>query len=790
MTAVGIIAAQGVSVRPLNSRAFLISERHVGGYVLDPANLEARFVVELLVDGYPAGIARANLFDDELRADGFGDGCYGFVFGLDKEAAPAARIVQVRLANSGELVGLPVRIALGRAPARRDAEARWIGGLRFSGWIDNGRDGGRTVRALVDGSVVAEATANLWTHVGEGAEAMPVRAFDLNLPRRLADGRVRRARVVDESGRDLPGSPCAFVAFDDGLARFLEKNAQIESERLRGRLFDKMFPQSLPFVDYADWARSFPPDPPVEAEQPPRVAVVLVGEWSLGDSLASLEPQVGCTWIVGAMAAGDGQSAFRNGDLRQFLSADANDSDIFVFALSGSVFHPFALERLASALAAFPETNLAYCDYTVAGEEGAEWPIAFSAFDYERMLEQGYGAFLFAARASHVHEAAAKGVEDLFRMFNMAMDAASPSAEAADPRRPAHVPGFLARVPRPDVADGSARLARATHAHLETRGAAAAVRPGYGSLFPAARIERSGKGVKVSVVIPTRDRVDLLRPCIESLEKSLGDVDAEIIVVDNDSASPETLAYLDEISGGRIRVVYCSGAFNFSRLIGAGASIAGGEFLLLLNNDVEALRPGWLEEMVGRMAERDVGAVGAQLFWPSRVVQHGGVVLGPNFAAGHAFNERLEGDPGYGDLLVVAHECSAVTAACLLTRRLLFLELGGFDGTRFPVNFNDVDYCLRLRERGWRIIFTPYAKLLHHESASRGSDSSPDAVDRYRGELRNLQSAWGATLLNDPYYSPLLSLAGGPYTGLAWPPRDLAPRLPTGAAPRDVPPGF
>ena len=145
--------------------------------------------------------------------------------------------------------------------------------------------------------------------------------------------------------------------------------------------------------------------------------------------------------------------------------------------------------------------------------------------------------------------------------------------------------------------------------------------------------------------------------------------------------------------------------------------------LCLLNNDVKALDDGWLEEMLSRIGEPDVGAVGALLLWPSGVVQHGGVVLGTNFAADHAFKDRMEGDPGYGDLLRVAHECSSVTAACLVTRRLDYLDVGGMDEVPFPVNFNDVDYCLKLRARGQRIVFTPHAKLLHLESASRGRRS-------------------------------------------------------------------
>ncbi len=190
------------------------------------------------------------------------------------------------------------------------------------------------------------------------------------------------------------------------------------------------------------------------------------------------------------------------------------------------------------------------------------------------------------------------------------------------------------------------------------------------------------------------------------------------------------------------------------------------------------------------MAEPDVGAVGATLVWPSGVVQHGGIALGPNFDASHVFNDRIDGDPGYGDLLRVAHEVSAVTAACLLTDRSLFLAVGGFDGMHFPVNYNDVDYCLKLRARGLRVVQTPYAKLLHRQSASRGLDLRADQHERLQREIRNLREAWGDVLLADPYYSPLLSLDNIPFTGLAWPPRPVRPRQNSSAPPRALLPGF
>jgi O-antigen biosynthesis protein len=209
-----------------------------------------------------------------------------------------------------------------------------------------------------------------------------------------------------------------------------------------------------------------------------------------------------------------------------------------------------------------------------------------------------------------------------------------------------------------------------------------------------------------------------------------------------------------------------------------------------LNNDIQAQSDDRLGEMLSRIVTEDVGAVGAQLLWPSGVVQHGGVVLGPNFAAAHAFNDRITGDNGYGDLLKVAHECSAVTAACLLTRRKDFIEVGGMDELRFPVNFNDVDYCLKLRALGKRVVLTPHAKLLHLESASRGADRSPDRKARFERELQNLRTKWADVLAADPFYSPLLSLDPIPYSALAYPLRSMEPRRAARPVPVQVPPGF
>jgi GT2 family glycosyltransferase len=282
----------------------------------------------------------------------------------------------------------------------------------------------------------------------------------------------------------------------------------------------------------------------------------------------------------------------------------------------------------------------------------------------------------------------------------------------------------------------------------------------------------------------------LLADCIESIKPAVKKHAAEIIVVDNDSADEETLDFLAAIDGKLARVLRIPGDFNFARLNNLAAAVAAGDCLCLLNNDIKALDGDWLDEMLARLAGPNVGAVGALLVWPSGVVQHGGVVLGPGFAAAHAFNDRVATDAGYADQLCVAHECSAVTAACLVTRRTDFLSVGGMDELRFPVNFNDVDYCLKLRGAGKRIVFTPHARLLHLESASRGRDDTPDRRARFARELTNLRTKWGAALVDDSFYNPTLSLDPNPFSALAWPPRDMSPRIVERPKPVIAPPGI
>lgn len=276
----------------------------------------------------------------------------------------------------------------------------------------------------------------------------------------------------------------------------------------------------------------------------------------------------------------------------------------------------------------------------------------------------------------------------------------------------------------------------------------------------------------VSVIIPTKDRLDLLKLSVASVTEANDYENWEIIIVDNGSKFPETLNWLSEIqaSDGRIRVIRDDGDFNYSRLNNSAAALASGEYLLLLNNDIEAISHGWLREMLSVCALDGVGAVGACLWYPDNTLQHGGVIMGLGGLAAHAHHGMARGLVGYSGRAVLRQEYSAVTGACLLTKKSTYLSLGGLDEALLKVAYNDVDYCLRLRQARLAVVWTPHAQLYHHESASRGYETSPEKIARFEGEKAVMLARWPTWIANDPAYNPNLSLSNGMFE-LAFPPR-------------------
>lgn len=263
---------------------------------------------------------------------------------------------------------------------------------------------------------------------------------------------------------------------------------------------------------------------------------------------------------------------------------------------------------------------------------------------------------------------------------------------------------------------------------------------------------------RVSIIIPTRDAVALLRQCVESVLAKTTYPNYEIMVVDNGSTDPAALDYLAEIAmRSRVRVLRYAHPFNFSAINNFAAEMAKGAVLCLLNNDAEVISPDWLEETVGHLLQPRVGVVGAKLYYPDGRVQHAGDILGVGGTANHLHKFINGDDLGYCNRAVVAQEFSAVTAACLVTWRDLYLRLGGLDEKNLPVAFNDVDYCLRVRQSGYKVIWTPHAELYHHESVSRGKDKSWKRKRMAAKEVRYMRRKWREEMKNDPFYNPNFS---------------------------------
>jgi O-antigen biosynthesis protein len=285
-------------------------------------------------------------------------------------------------------------------------------------------------------------------------------------------------------------------------------------------------------------------------------------------------------------------------------------------------------------------------------------------------------------------------------------------------------------------------------------------------------------GPLVSVIIPTRDHADLLAQCVEGVLRRTDYSNIEILIIDNDSIEPATATLLDHFrrEERRIRILRHSGPFNYSVMNNAAARAAEGEVLLLLNNDVDVIESGWLREMVSQALRPDVGIVGAKLIYANETIQHGGVILGPGGQMTHVHRFASRNDPGYRGQLSLTRTLSAVTGACVAIRRTVFFEVGGFDEVNFQVCCNDIDLCLRIREFGYRVIWTPFAELFHVESASRGYDDckelfqlesvsreeediDPSKREQSLREWQHLCKTWSAVMKDgDPYHNPNLLL--------------------------------
>lgn len=265
----------------------------------------------------------------------------------------------------------------------------------------------------------------------------------------------------------------------------------------------------------------------------------------------------------------------------------------------------------------------------------------------------------------------------------------------------------------------------------------------------------------VSLLVPTRDGVEILKPCVDAILERTNYRHFELLILDNQSSCSRTLAYMAEVEerDARVKVLRWNHDFNYSAINNFGAKHSKGDIIGLINNDVEPIDGEWLTEMVSQASRPEVGCVGAKLYYPNGTIQHGGVVLGVGGVAGHAHRFFQHNEEGYAGRLQLVQNLTAVTAACLLLRREVFEKAGGLNEPDLAVAYNDVDLCLKVHKLGLRNLWTPYAELYHHESISRGADDTPKKRARALKEARYMREQWGPLLDRDPAYNPNLTLA-------------------------------
>lgn len=437
---------------------------------------------------------------------------------------------------------------------------------------------------------------------------------------------------------------------------------------------------------------------------------------------------------------------------------------------------PHALYEVVALLNARPETDLIYSDEDKIDREGRRHsPYCKPDFLPDLFTGQNYLSHLVVFRGSILRETGGfrvglEGSQD--------WDLTLRFVERTRPGRIRHIPKVLYHWRT--IAGSTALLSdektyhleaarRALAEHFARRGETVELLPVPGGHWRVRRPVPEPPPL-VSLVMPTRNGFKVLRRCVDSILGKTAYPAYELLIVDNGSDDPETLAYLKSLASGgapaagnpppgkTVRILRDDAPFNYSSLNNRAVAQARGSVIGLLNNDLEVINGDWLDEMVSQAVRPEVGCVGAMLYYPNDTIQHAGVILGVGGVAAHAFRDLERGSEGRFNRTRLVQNYSAVTAACLLVRKSVYTQVGGLDEKDLAVAFNDIDFCLKVRSAGYVNLWTPFAELYHHESASRGADDTEEKRERFRHETETMLARWGGELAGDPAYNPNLTL--------------------------------
>jgi GT2 family glycosyltransferase len=519
------------------------------------------------------------------------------------------------------------------------------------------------------------------------------------------------------------------------------------------------------FHDY--WSRHVSPRLAAEwcsdAAVPPIACLIFSDDRpqsSLAATLSSLRLSFGseaAIWTSGANVAGCQQFAGpAASELKDQIAAiKASTGVAWIFACrAGDTVEPALGRALGTAFGMAPDSRLVFWDEDA--DDGERRTTAWIKPAWDPLLHFSRDG-LGGACVLHIDTALAAATRGTIPPNGPAgFSAIAMAIAAADHAPPFHIPLLLSHRRDGRAFAGSAAWPAIARSAWPEGTELAMADDG----SPHVRVQPPAPGhwPAVTIIIPTRDRPELLGPCLASLDRLTYPGDVDIIIVDNGSSDPAALALLAKVAkDGKFRVLSDDGPFNFSRLNNRAVATARGALLCLLNNDVEALDGEWLAAMARHAVQPGVGAVGAMLLYPDGHIQHAGVAIGMGGAAGHVQRGADPADSFHQSWHAVTRRVSAVTAACLVVRRESYLAVGGLDEEGFAVAFNDVDFCLKLQDAGLANVYCAEARLLHRESRSRGSDYEPAQFARFSGELARLQQRWNTLTAVDPWFSPLFA---------------------------------
>jgi len=431
---------------------------------------------------------------------------------------------------------------------------------------------------------------------------------------------------------------------------------------------------------------------------------------------------------------------------------------------NGDTLAPFALFEIVKVINENPDVNFIYSDEDKISRNGKERFEPYFKPDWSPDTLRSYN---YIAHFTVIKHGLLSTIGGFREGYDGSQDYDLILRATENDKKITHIPKILYHhriCNNPDVGNMHAKITsnesakKALDDHIKRIGLEGKVEDGLFS--PSYKINYTIDNVPmISIIIPNKDNAEDLEKCVKSILCKSTYKNFEIIIVENASSEEKTFKLYDELNKlNNIKLVEWNKPFNYSMINNFAVNFSTGEVLLFCNNDTEVINPDWIERMLEHTIRKEVGAVGAKLYYPDNTIQHAGIILGVGNITGHSHKYFPQESNGYFGRLKSVQNLSAVTGACLMIRKTVFEELEGFD-ERFVLAFNDIDLCLKLRDKGYLIIFTPYTELYHHESKTRGYDNTLEKQKIFRIEIKNFQDKWRHMLeLGDPYYSPNLTL--------------------------------